>query len=176
MKKLALFFAALGGAAFLQILVLRLAPGPAVAFDPFLVVVLWSSLGVRSPAPALLAGSAGGLVRDALTGGQLGLHGFAYTIAAWLLHGLRQRFVLHSPLQIVMLFSLVAAIEQALLALVESALVPTPELPGPVGILGLVATTGALGGILRVAGERLGSWVSEGRERRRRRLGLETRR
>lgn len=172
----ALFFVlGLGVAAYLQVFGGRSAPEMPALVDPFLVVVLWASLGVRNPASALFAGSAGGLARDALTGGRLGLHGFADTLVAWMLHGLLQRFVVQSTVQIGALFSLVAAVQQTVLALLELAFVARPELPGLVSVVGIVVSTGVLGGCLVEASDRLGGWLQVRSERRRKRLGLETR-
>ena len=107
------FVLGLGVAAYVQVFGLRIAPGVFRFVDPFLVAVLWSTLGARQPAPVLVAGSVGGLARDALSGAHLGLHGFAYTLTAWILHGLRQRFVIQTPVQIGALFSLIAELAQA---------------------------------------------------------------
>ena len=74
---------ALAGALALQTTLAGLTIGGATAINLVLVAVIYVALAF-GPAAGLLAGSAGGLVQDALAGGIVGIGGFSKTLVGFL--------------------------------------------------------------------------------------------
>ncbi|MCP4664323.1 MAG: rod shape-determining protein MreD [bacterium] len=140
--------------------------------DPFLILVVYTSLD-SAPAWSIVGGSVAGLSQDALTGGLYGLHGFADTLVGWVSARLKQHMVIQRPGQVGLLFALAAGLQQALLAVLQFLMVPGSELPGPGATAAKIAVTGVLGAGLFVAAGRFGSWLREWRRRRRSRLTIE---
>ncbi|MEM1177896.1 MAG: rod shape-determining protein MreD [Acidobacteriota bacterium] len=152
---------------------LKIHPGAAKIFDPFLIVVLYHSL--RSPALGSAgAGTVIGLVHDALTGGLYGLHGFANTLTGYLAGVVRQHFVIQQPAQITLFCLLGGAAQVVILGLLQFLLVSDAELPRAADALGKAALTGGLGTLVYLLSTRFFSWERGWRERRRSRLGLDT--
>ena len=153
-------------------LALRLIPGAPRFFDPFLILVLYHSL--RSPALGSAgAGTAVGLVHDALTGGLYGLHGFANTLTGYLAGIVRQHFVIQQPLQVALLCLLGGAAQALVLTLLQLTLVADSDLPLPLDSAIKAALTGVLGMLVYVLSNRFFSWERGWRERRGKRLRID---
>lgn len=139
--------------------------------DFFLVVAVYNSLS--SPLGwSTAGGSAAGLVRDALSGGLYGLHGFADTLVAYLAARLQERLVIEKPLQVSLLFGLAAAIQLVILAGLQFLLFSDAELPGLGTMAARMTSSGLLGGTLFVLAARIRSSTARWREQRRRRLKM----
>ncbi len=169
--KLLGFLLGLAAAAALHTLGARLAAGFPAAFDLFLVVVVYNSLSSRL-AWSTAGGSAAGLLRDVLSGGLYGLHGFADTLVAYLTARLRERLVIQKPLQVGLLFALAAATQLVILAILQFLLVSGADLPGLGTLAARMVTCGILGPLLLLFDVRLRSVTARWRERRRRRLKM----
>ncbi len=150
---------------------LRLWPEIVSILDPFLILVVYHSLD-REPAWGVLGGSATGLAHDALTGGIFGLHGFANTLVAFISARMQQRFVMQQPLQIGLLFALAAAMQLALLSLLQYLFLSRPELPNPVAAVGRMFLTAGLGYGVYSASRRLRTWFSKAQRQRQRKLTI----
>ncbi len=140
--------------------------------DPFLILVVYTSLD-SGPAGSIVGGSAAGLSHDALSGGLYGLHGFANTLVGWVSARLKQHMVIQRPGQVGLLFALAAGLQQALLAVLQFLMVPGAELPGPGATAAKIATTGVVGVGLYIAAGRFRGGLREWRTRRSRRLTIE---
>lgn len=158
-------------AVLLQTLGLRLFPGFALVFDPFLILVVYHSLD-GSTAWSSIGGSATGLAQDALSGGPYGLHGFANTLVAYAASRLRQRLVIQQPSQVGLLFVLSAALQMATLASLQFLVVSGAELPGLGSMAARMASSGIIGALLFVFAGRVRGWEKNWRARRRTRLKL----
>lgn len=141
--------------------------------DPFLILAVYHSLR-HDPLGSAVGGSAAGLVEDALTGGLYGLHGFANTAVAYSVSWIRQRFVIQEPGQVGILCFLAAAFQGLLLSLLQASMVAGGDLPDPFDTLLRMITTGFLGALVFVAAERFFAWEQQYREKRSRRLRLDT--
>jgi rod shape-determining protein MreD len=151
------FVAALGLASALHVAGLRVHPASVQYVDFFLVLTLYHAFRHR-PASSALAGTATGLALDALSGGLYGLHGFANTLAAFMTSTFQTRMMIHQLSQVGLLLLMAAALQQALLAALQFALVPTAELPGVVATVIKMLTTCGLGIAIYAAVERWQSW------------------
>ena len=143
-----------------------------LVIDLFLVLAVAASLD-HGPVGSMLAGSVAGLVQDALTGGLFGLNGFADTFVAWSASRLKQRIVIQRPLEVGLLFSLAAALQQTLLVLLQFLMLPGGELPGLEVMALRMVTAGAIGMTLFVFLQRSRQKLESWRERRRRRLAID---
>ena len=152
----------------------RSVPESALLIDFFLIATLFLTLG-RHAAWAILVGTVLGLAHDALSGGPYGLHGFANTFVAWAAALLQTRLVVQGGLEIALLFSLAAALQQAVLAALQFFLVPSSELPQAWSMLMIMVTTGLAGALLATGSRRLQTAIRAWKEQRRRRLTIETR-
>ncbi len=169
--KLLGFLLGLAAATALHTLGARLTAGFPAVFDLYLVLVVYNSLS--SPVGwSTAAGSAAGLVRDTLSGGLYGLHGFADTLVAYLAARLRERLVIQKPLQVGLLFALAAAAQLVVLATLQFLLVSGAELPGLGALAARMVTCGVLGPLLLLLDLRLRTSVGRWREHRRRRLKM----
>lgn len=116
-------FLALAGALALQSTLAGLTIGGGTPVNLVLVAVVYVALSF-GPVPGLLAGSAGGLVQDALAGGILGIGGLAKTIVGFGVGVLGAQFIVAQPLPRFVMFVGATVIHelcfQALYALVES--------------------------------------------------------
>lgn len=138
---------ALAAALALQTTVAGLTIGGGTAVNLVLVAVVFVALSF-GPVPGLLAGSAGGIVQDALAGGIIGVGGLSKTIVGFLVGVLGAQFIVaHTLPRLVMFVGATVAHEicfQSLYSLVESrgfALRWWPLLlqAGINGMLGIVA-------------------------------------
>jgi rod shape-determining protein MreD len=137
---------ALAGALALQTTLAGLTIGGATTINLVLVAVIYLALAF-GPAAGLLAGTAGGLVQDALAGGIIGVGAFSKTLVGFVVGILGAQFIVaHTIPRIVMFVSGTLIHElcyQALYALVEarafrmhwSATLTQAALNGVVGIL-----------------------------------------
>lgn len=148
-------------AAALHVVSLRLHPATVQYVDFFLVFTLYHAFRHR-PASSALAGTFTGLTLDALTGGYYGLHGFANTLAAFLISTFQTRMMIHQLSQVGLLLLAGAAFQQAVLAALQFLLVPNAELPGVLATVIKMVTTCGLGMAIYAAAERLREW-REGR-------------
>jgi rod shape-determining protein MreD len=114
---------ALAGALALQTTLAGLTIGGGTAVNLVLVAVVFVALSF-GPVAGLLAGSAGGLVQDALAGGVVGIGGLAKTIVGFGVGVLGAQFIVSQPVpRLVMFVSATIVHElcfQALYALVEA--------------------------------------------------------
>jgi rod shape-determining protein MreD len=114
---------ALAGALVLQTTLAGLTFGGATVVNLVLVAVIYVALAF-GPVAGLLAGSAGGLVQDALAGGVIGVGGFSKTLVGFLVGLLGAQFIVAQSLPRLVMFvsgTLVHALcYQALYALVET--------------------------------------------------------
>lgn len=114
---------ALAGALALQTTLAGLTVGGGTAVNLVLVAVVYVALA-HGPVPGLLAGSAGGIIQDALAGGILGLGGLAKTIVGFGVGVLGAQFIVAQPLPRFVMFVGATIVHelcyQALRALVES--------------------------------------------------------
>lgn len=165
------FFGAVGLAAALHVLGLRIHPATAQFFDPFLILGLYQSLR-RGPAVSALAGTVVGLAHDALSGGLYGLHGFATTLAVYITSRMQIRMMIHKLSQVALLLLLASAFHQALLGTLQFLMVPSAELPGVIATLIKMATTCLFGTAIYATVDRLAAWrlLRQDRSRQRPRL------
>jgi len=114
---------ALAGALALQTTLAGLTIGSTTVINLVLVAVIYAALAF-GPVAGLLAGSAGGLVQDALAGGIIGVGGFSKTLVGFVVGVLGAQFIVaHALPRILMFFAGTIIHElcyQALYALVES--------------------------------------------------------
>ncbi len=150
---------------------LRLFAHFGVAFDPFLILIVYHSLD-SSPAWSSIGGSAAGLAQDALSGGLYGLHGFANTLVAYAASRFRQRLVIQQPTQVGLLFVLSAALQLAILASLQFLIVSGAELPGLGSMAARMLTSGLAGALLFILAGRGREWHQQWRARRSGRLKL----
>ena len=170
--KLFRFALALVAATVLHALMSRWIGGFPAAVDLFLVLAVLNGLS-SSAGWSALGGSAAGLVRDALSGGLYGLHGFSDTLAAWAAARLQQRLVIVKPLQVGLLLALAAALQLSLLQGLQVLLLPQQsEFPSLATGLTRLASSGLLGSVFFVLSARTRDAVARRREQRRRRLRM----
>ncbi len=169
--KLLRFVVGLICAVLLQTLGLRLFSHFALAFDAFLILVVYQSL-TGSTGWSSIGGSAAGLVQDALSGGPYGLHGFANTLVAYAASRLRLRLVTQQPSQVGLLFVMSAAIQVATLASLRFLIVSGAELPGLGSMAARLASSGIVGATLFVLAGKIRGWEKNRLARRRTRLKL----
>lgn len=165
------FLGAVGFAAGLHVLGLRIHPVTVQFFDPFLVVGLYVSVR-QGPAVSALAGTVVGLAHDALSGGLYGLHGFASTLATYLTSRLQIRMMIHRHSQVALLLLLAAAFHQALLGTLQFLMVPAAELPGVLSTVIKMATTCLFGTATYAAADRFAAWSELRRDKRSQRPSL----
>ena len=75
----------------------KFAPNALAFFNPYLVLVVYYSMGGNLMG-AIFAGVTAGLVQDAFSGAIYGLHAFALTFCAYLVAYINSRFVLRGTL------------------------------------------------------------------------------
>jgi rod shape-determining protein MreD len=114
---------ALAGALALQTTLAGLTIGSTTAVNLVLVAVIYVALAF-GPVAGLLAGSAGGLIQDALAGGVVGLGGFSKTLVGFVIGILGAQFIVAQWFPRFVMFVSGTLIHelcyQALYALVES--------------------------------------------------------
>lgn len=151
---------------------MRLLPGYSLYVDVFLVLVVYHGL-TATPAWGILGASIAGLVADALTGGPYGLYGFANTVVAYTEARLQQRLMLQQVFRLGLLFALVAAFQQAILAVLQRLVVHGAEAPGPGEMLAKMVSTGFLGMAVVMIATRVRTATRRWRLARSRRLTIE---
>jgi rod shape-determining protein MreD len=138
---------ALAGALALQTTLAGMTIGGGTAVNLVLVAVVYIAL-VYGPVPGLLAGTAGGIIQDALAGGIIGIGGLTKTIIGFAVGVLGAQFIVAQPLPRFVMFVGASVVHelcfQALYALVESrafALRWTPMLTQAAvnGVIGIIA-------------------------------------
>ena len=115
--------AALAAALVLQMAIAGVTMAGGTVVNLVLVAVVYVALG-NGAVSGLLAGTAGGLAQDALSGGIVGIGGFSKTVVGFVVGVLGAQFIVSQPLpRLVMFVGATVAHElcfQALTALVES--------------------------------------------------------
>jgi rod shape-determining protein MreD len=138
---------ALAGALALQTTLAGLTMGGGAAVNLVLVAVVYIAL-VHGPVPGLLAGSAGGIIQDALAGGIIGIGGLTKTIIGFAVGVLGAQFIVAQSLPRLVMFVGASITHelcfQALYALIESrafVLRWTPMLTQAAvnGVIGIIA-------------------------------------
>ncbi len=148
------FLLALAAAALLHLLGSRISGHFPVVVDLFLVVALWAARSGHLTA-AIAAGSAAGLVTDALTGGPFGLYAFADTIVAYATAFAARRLVIERAFGVFLLHAMAVAVQQAVILGLLRALSAGPSLPGLTFVGFRMLATGALGTLAAVGARRL---------------------
>lgn len=165
------FALALAAAIVVHALGSRLVAGFPAAVDLFLVLAVFNSLS-SSAAWSAVGGSAAGLVRDALSGGLYGLHGFADTLTAYFAARLQQRLVVVKAAQVGMLMMVAAAIQLVVLTGLQWLLLSGGEWPGWKTSVVRLLSAGILGSLFFVLFGSTREMLARLRERRRRRLKI----
>jgi len=119
-------------------------PGFPRIVDLFLVATVAAARSGRAER-GLLAGSLAGWVRDVLSGGPLGLYGFADAAVGYMTALVAQRLVVQRRISLAGVFAAAAAAQGLLLALLGWLVVGGSELPRPLDLGLRVATTAAAG-------------------------------
>ncbi len=158
-------------ATLVQALGLRLFSRFSLTIDPFLILAVYHALD-NTPVWSSAGGSVAGLCQDALSGGLYGLNGFANTLVAYVSSRLRQRLVIQQPSQVALLFVLAAALQLAVLAILQLSLVSSAELPGLGTMAARMGFSGIVGASLFVFARRARDWQRHWRARRRGRLRI----
>lgn len=127
-----------------------------LAVDFFLVILVFHALDGETLA-GTLGGMVAGWIADALTGGPFGLFGLANTIVGYGVAATAQRLVIQRASSSLLIFSLAAAAQQAMVLGMSLLLLPNPEAPDLRWIVVKVVTTGVLGLGLYLANTRLRS-------------------
>lgn len=121
-----------------------------------LVAVVYAALAF-GPVSGMLAGSAGGIVQDALSGGVVGIGGLSKTIVGFFVGVLGAQFIVSQPLPRLVMFVGATVVHelcyQALYALVESraftlqysAVLTQAAVNGAVGVIAFQIVEGAPG-------------------------------
>lgn len=89
--------AGLAGAVVLQATLARFALGRAAPFDLVLVAVVYAALA-QGPVAGMLAGTAGGLMQDALSAALVGVGGLAKTLSGFAAGVVGSRLIVTAPL------------------------------------------------------------------------------
>jgi rod shape-determining protein MreD len=163
------FIVGLLAAVLLHVIVVRLFAEVSPAVDLFLVLALFNALGGRLGA-GLFGGLVAGLTADVLTGGLYGLHGFANTIAGYGTAFASRRLVIQKATGVMLLFSLAAAVQQAIIAGLKLLLLPEAALPTPSWIAARVVVVGIVGFLGFAVKGRYASGVESWRRNRTARL------
>jgi rod shape-determining protein MreD len=138
---------ALAGALALQTTLAGLTIGGGTAVNLVLVAVVYVALAL-GPVPGLLAGSAGGIIQDALAGGIVGIGGLSKTIVGFVVGVLGAQFIVSQTLPRLVMFVGATVVHelcyQALYALVEARTfsvrwVPLLTQAGVNGLVGIIA-------------------------------------
>lgn len=140
-------------------------PAAVELVDPFIVVVVWLSVG-RSPLAAQLIGLAVGLSTDVFAGGPFGLHGFADTAVGYTVARFAQHLLMRQPRTLALVFALAVVAQQTLIAALEVLLVPVAVVPSPTSVAIRIVLTTLLGlAWLQVEGAGTASLERQRRER-----------
>ena len=112
--KLAGYVAALLLAVLVHVVLMRFLPPVARLVDPFMVLVVVFALETR-PLGGMVAGTAAGLTKDALTGSLYGLHGVALTIIGFVVARIARSVTANQPAVIGLLLAIGVLVESAVL-------------------------------------------------------------
>ncbi len=147
--------AALVAALVVETLVARytIARGPPL--DLVLVVVVWVAIRIGI-AQALVAGTVGGLLQDAVSGGILGVGGLAKTVVGFLAGATAQRFLVAGAVPRFAVFFFATWVEGLSTALIYGLL---PQMGGFELPYRTVMTQAAANAVLGVVGIELADWA-----------------
>jgi rod shape-determining protein MreD len=115
-----------------------------IVFDVFLVVLVFHALDGNTLA-ATLGGFAAGLLMDGVTGGLYGLFGLVDTIIGYGAALAVRRLVIQRAWSVAAMICVAAALQQALLLVLQLLLVPLQALPGSAWVFAKIVTSGLLG-------------------------------
>ncbi len=139
---LALLAAGLG-----HFLLVRLWPGAGSAVNFFAIVLVLFARRSGASSAAFVGGSLGWL-QDALNGSLFGLHGIAGTVAGFAVARVSQQVRLEQPALLAVVFAVVVAFQEVVVAMLLSLLLPEPPVPEPLWVLIASIATGVVGGLL----------------------------
>ncbi len=128
--KLAGYLAALFLAVVVHVVLQRFLPPVARVVDPFMVLVVVFALEAK-PLGGMVAGTAAGWTKDALTGSFFGLHGVALTILGFVVARIARSVTANQPAVIGLLLAIGVLVESATLLILLRLLsrdAPPPEL------------------------------------------------
>ena len=153
----------------LQLALARYTVGGRFLFDIVLVGVVYAALN-WGPVAGMLAGTAGGLIQDALSDDVVGIGGLAKTLVGFTTGAAGAQFVVARPLARVLLLA-VASLAHRLIVVALHALVDQhwPGVPWA-AMLGETALNSICGLVAFQAAENLPGAISRGRQSRRPRL------
>jgi rod shape-determining protein MreD len=97
----------------LQTTLARFVVGGTAALDLVLVVVVYVAL-TTGPVPGLLAGSAAGIIQDALSSGVIGIGGLAKSIVGFLTGVIGQQFIVTAALPRLVMFVAATVVHAAI--------------------------------------------------------------
>lgn len=163
--------AALAAAVVLQTTLAGFLVQGAVAVDLVLVVVVYVAL-TSGPLAGLLAGTAGGLVQDALSSGILGMGGLAKTLVGFLVGRFGTQFIVTATVPRFLVFA-AASVAHAGLFMGAYTLLGVRSFPNP---LAAVAVQALGNGLLGVVGFQLAEWLPQMMDRRRLGRGMRVKR
>ncbi len=135
--------------------------------DLVLVVVVYIAL-TGGPVAGLAAGTAGGLVQDALSSGILGMGGLAKTVVGFLAGRFGTQFIVTGTLPRLLTFAVATAVH-AVLFIGAYSLLGLRSFPDP---FAAVAVQAVGNGIAGVVGFKLSEWLPRAIERRRAGRGM----
>ena len=124
-------------------------PNFSLAFDVFLVALVFNALDGNLLA-GMLGGLAAGLLADGVTGGLYGLIGLVDTIVGYSAALAARRLVIQRSWSIAAMISVAAGVQQILLLVLQLFLVPLQASPGFPWILSKVVTSGLMGIVVYV--------------------------
>lgn len=142
-----------------------------VAVDLVLVVVVFLALR-GGPVAGLLAGTAGGLVQDALSSGILGMGGLAKTVVGFLAGRFGTQFIVNATVPRLVTFAAATA-AHAVLFMGAYSLLGLRSFPNALTSVAVQAAGNALAGVI---GFKIADWVPRALERRGAMRGMRVRR
>jgi rod shape-determining protein MreD len=167
------FLLALAAVALVHIAGVRLSPVVPLLVDPILVLILYHSL-VSPRGWDIVGASVAGLVHDALTGGVYGQLGLVDTITAYVCSRSRRHLVLLRSWRLGLFFSLLALLQQMLLAAVRFLLLDGVEMMPWWSVAAKMVTTGVLGALAFIIGGGLARRAKRRHTEHRRKPTLDT--
>lgn len=142
-----------------------------VAVDLVLVVVVYLALR-GGPVVGLLAGTAGGLVQDALSSGILGMGGLAKTVVGFLAGRFGTQFIVNATVPRLLTFA-AATVAHAVLFMGAYSVLGLRSFPNPLATVAVQAAGNALAGVI---GFKVAEGVTRTMERRGAMRGMRVRR
>lgn len=155
-----------------HLLLLRISSDSARWVDLFTVVIVLNALS-GGPAGAMVGGSLAGLAEDAVAGLVYGLHGFAGTLAGFLVQQGSRLLTVQHGLMVAGLAALAVLAQEVVIAVLVRVLLAEALAPEPVWVLTRAATTGLLAGVIFTASRRSVGRFSVWRRSRRRRVSID---